>query len=105
MSVTAFTGTNGTAQAGTNYTPETQTLVFNKGVMTNYFVIPILDSQATFQDTTVDLELEDASNAIIASPSSAILTIASSLIGPGFLSFSQTNYTVSEGATNAVITV
>jgi uncharacterized delta-60 repeat protein/uncharacterized repeat protein (TIGR01451 family) len=105
VSVTAYTGTNGTALPYTNYIPTTQTLTFNIGVMTNYFLIPILNSPTTFEDTTVELELEDASNAIVASPSTATLTIASSQTGPGFLTFSQTNYTVSEGATNAVITV
>jgi uncharacterized delta-60 repeat protein/uncharacterized repeat protein (TIGR01451 family) len=105
VAVTAYTGTNGTALAYTNYIPETNVLVFYPGVMTNYFLIPLLDSLTTFQSTTVELELEDASNAIVASPDSATLFIESSLTGPGFLTFSQTNYTVNEGATNAVITV
>ncbi len=105
VTVTYYTGTNGTAQANFNYIPETNTLTFYPGVLTNYFQVTLLNSQTTFQDTTVDLELEDASNAIVASPSSATLTIASSVTGPGFLTFSQTNYTVAENATNAVITV
>ena len=105
VSVTVFTGTNGTAVPGVNYTPESELIIFYPGVMTNYFVVPLLNSGSTFQDTTVDLEMEDATNAIVASPSSATLTIASVLTGPGFLTFSQPGYTVSEGATNAVITV
>jgi uncharacterized delta-60 repeat protein/uncharacterized repeat protein (TIGR01451 family) len=105
VSVTVYTGTNGSALPYTNYVPETNVLVFNQGVMTNYFLVPILNSPTTFQNTTVDLELEDASNSIVVSPSSATLYISSALTGPGFLTFSQTNYTVSEGATNAVITV
>jgi len=105
VSVTLYTGTNGTAAPFTNYIPTTNILVFYPGVVTNYWLITILDSPNTFQATTVDLEMEDATNAIIASPSSALLTINTVLTGPGYLTFSQSNYTVSEGAGNAVITV
>lgn len=105
VSVTVYTGTNGSALAYTNYIPTTNTVVFYQNVITNYFLVPILNSPTTFQDTTVDLEMDDASNCVIVSPSSATLTIATSQTGPGFLTFSQTNYTVSENATNAVITV
>jgi uncharacterized delta-60 repeat protein/uncharacterized repeat protein (TIGR01451 family) len=105
VSVTVYTGTNGTAVPFTNYVPTTNVLVFYPGVVTNYWLITILDSPTTFQATTVDLEMEDATNAVIASPSSALLTINSVQSGPGYLFFSQTNYTVSEGAGNAVITV
>jgi uncharacterized delta-60 repeat protein/uncharacterized repeat protein (TIGR01451 family) len=105
VSVNVYTGTNGSATPFTNYVPATNTLVFYPGVVTNYWLITILNSPTTFQDTTVDLEMDDATNAVIASPSSAWLTIDSALTGPGYLFFSQTNYAVSEGATNAVITV
>jgi uncharacterized delta-60 repeat protein/uncharacterized repeat protein (TIGR01451 family) len=105
VAITIYTGTNGTAVPSVNYIPETNMLIFYPGVLTNYFLIPILNSPTTYQDTTVDLEMQNASNAIVASPSSATLTIGSVLTGPGFLTFSQTNYTVIEGATNAVITV
>ena len=105
VSVTVYTGTNGTAGPNVNYVPTTNVLVFYPGVLTNYCLIPVLDSPATFQDTTVDLEMDNASNAIVASPSSAVLTIGSVLNGPGFLIFSQTNYSVSEGGSDAVITV
>jgi uncharacterized repeat protein (TIGR01451 family)/uncharacterized delta-60 repeat protein len=104
-SVTAYTGTNGTAAPNVDYIPESSVIVFYPGVITNYFLIPILNSPTTFQDTTVDLELEDPSNAIVTAPSSATLTIGSALTGPGFLTLSSNSYSVSEGATNAVITV
>jgi len=105
VAITVYTGTNGSATPFTNYIPTTNTLTFYPGQVTNYWLITILDSPTTFQDTTVDLEMENPTNTIIASPSSALLTINSVLIGPGFLSFSATNYTVSEGGTNAIITV
>ena len=105
VSVTVYTGTNGTAAPGVNYVPTTNTLVFYPGVTTNYWLITILNSPTTFQDTTVDLEMGNATNAIVASPASATLTINTALTGPWYVLFSQTNYTVSEGAGNAVITV
>jgi uncharacterized delta-60 repeat protein/uncharacterized repeat protein (TIGR01451 family) len=103
--VTAFTGTNGSATPGVDYEPETNQLTFYPGQMTNYFFIPLLDSPTTFEATTVSLGLEDASNAIVTSPSTALLTIGSAQTGAGFLSLSSNVYTVSEGATNAVITI
>jgi uncharacterized delta-60 repeat protein/uncharacterized repeat protein (TIGR01451 family) len=108
VTVTVYTGTNGTAGPFVNYIPTTNVLFFDVGEMTNYFLVPVLNSPTTFADTTVDLEMEDVTNAIIASPSSATLTIGSVLSGPGFLVFSQPSYTVTnvvgdEMATNAVI--
>ncbi len=103
--VTAFTGTNGTAVPDIDFEPETNVLTFYPGQITNYFLIPLLDSQTTFQDTTVNLELANASNALVSAPSSAILTISSALTGPGFLSLSSNVYTVSEGAGFAPITI
>jgi hypothetical protein len=58
-----------------------------------------------FGDQTIGLGLSNPTNASLGSPSNAILTIANVFTGPGVLAFSQTNYTVSVGATNAVITV
>jgi uncharacterized repeat protein (TIGR01451 family)/uncharacterized delta-60 repeat protein len=105
VSVTVYTGTNGTATPYTNYVPATNVLVFYPGVLTNYFLVTILNAPTQFGDLTVDLEMSGASNAVVGSPSSATLTIGSVNSAPGVLAFSQTNYTVSEGATNAVITI
>jgi uncharacterized delta-60 repeat protein/uncharacterized repeat protein (TIGR01451 family) len=103
--ITAFTDTNGTAVPNVDYIPETEVLTFYPGELTNYFLIPLLDSPTTFQPSTVGLGLEDATNAIITAPSSATLTIGSAQTGPGFLTLSSTTYSVSEGANNAVITI
>jgi uncharacterized repeat protein (TIGR01451 family)/uncharacterized delta-60 repeat protein len=105
VSVWVYTGTNGSATPFTNYLPASNLIVFNPNVMTNYFLVPILNASNMFSAQTVDLEMTNASNAFIGAPSSATLTIASVFNGPGYLTFSQTNYTVSEGATNAVITI
>jgi uncharacterized delta-60 repeat protein/uncharacterized repeat protein (TIGR01451 family) len=105
VSVIVYTGTNGTATPFTNYVPTTNVLTFYPGVTNVDWLITLANSPTTFQTVTVDLEMEDATNAIVASPSSATLFINTTLTGPGYLSFSQTNYTVSEGMSNAVITV
>jgi uncharacterized delta-60 repeat protein/uncharacterized repeat protein (TIGR01451 family) len=105
VAITVYTGTNGTATPNVDYTPTTNVLIFNPGVMTNDFLVPLLNATNMFSDQTVDLEMSNPSNTIIGSPSSATLYIDSVYNGPGVLAFSQTNYAVSEGATNAVITV
>ena len=105
VAVTVYTGANGTATPNVNYTPITNTLIFYPGVLTNYFLVPILDSPTTFSDTTVDLEMTGVSNAIVGSPGSAVLTIGAVINAPGTLMFSTTTYTVLEGNTNAIITI
>ncbi len=104
-SVLVYTGTNGSAVPYVNYLPATNLLTFYPGMVTNYWLIYLSNSPTTYQDTSVDLEMEQATNAIITSPNSATLVINSALTGPGFISFSQTNYIVSEAVSNAVITI
>jgi hypothetical protein len=57
--------------------PKTKRAGLLSGGDDQLLAIPILDSPNTFQDTTVDLEMETPANAIMASPSSATLTINS----------------------------
>ncbi|MGA2749443.1 MAG: Calx-beta domain-containing protein [Verrucomicrobiota bacterium] len=101
--VTVYTGTNGTAVPFTNYVPETNAMVFVPGVLTNYFLVPLINSPTQFGDLTVDLEMTGVTNAVETAPDSAVLTIGTVNNAPGVLAFSQTNYAVSEGATNALI--
>jgi uncharacterized delta-60 repeat protein len=103
--VMVSTGTSGSATPYVNYIPESTTLVFNPGVTTLYFNVPLLNATNMFSDLTVDLELGYPTGALPGSPTSATLTIANVFTGPGVLAFSQTNYVVSEGATNAFITI
>ena len=105
VSVTVYTGTNGTATPYVEYTPESVTLTFNPGITTRDFNVPLLNATNMFSDQTVQLELSNSVNASLASPSNATLTIANIYTSPGVLSFAQPSYAVSEGATNAVITV
>ncbi|HEX3720204.1 MAG TPA: Calx-beta domain-containing protein [Verrucomicrobiae bacterium] len=104
-SVTVYTTNGGTAAPGTNYIAVTNTLFFSPGQLTNYFVIPLINSPLQFGDLTVNLGMNNPSNAIVGSPSSAVLTIGTINTGPGVLAFSATNYDYSEGATNAIITI
>jgi uncharacterized delta-60 repeat protein/uncharacterized repeat protein (TIGR01451 family) len=105
VAVTVYTGTNGTAMPGVNYIPASKNLVFFPGTLTNYLLVPLLNSPTTFNDTTVDLEMDAPSNAVVGAPSSATLTIGAVINAPGTLEFSQTNYVFSEGAGSAAITI
>ena len=94
VAVTVYTGTNGTATPYTNYIPTTNVLVFSPNVMTNYFLVPLLNATNMFSAQTVDLEMSNPSNTIIGSPASATLYIDSVYNGPACSALSQTNYTV-----------
>jgi uncharacterized repeat protein (TIGR01451 family)/uncharacterized delta-60 repeat protein len=108
VGVTVYTGTNGTATPNVDYTPTTNFLVFNPGVMTNYFLVPVLGATNMFGSQTVDLEMSNPSNTFLGSPSSATLYLNSVNNGPGVLSFSQPSYSIvapGTGVTNEVITI
>jgi uncharacterized repeat protein (TIGR01451 family)/uncharacterized delta-60 repeat protein len=107
VGITVYTGTNGTATPNVDYTPTTNFIVFNPGVTTNYFLVPMLNPAGMFSNATVDLEMSNPSNTFIGSPSSALLVIIGQN-GPGVISFSQPSYSVvapATGETNAVITI
>ncbi len=107
VGVTVYTGTSGTATPNVHYTPVTNTLIFNPGVTSLDFNIPMLGASNLFSYVTVDLEMSNPSNTFIGSPSSAILTISGNS-GPGVVSFSQPGYSIvapASGQTNAIITI
>jgi len=107
-SVTVYTGTfagSAAAVPGVNYTAVTNVLYFTPGIMTVDWQVPITNALTQFEDLSVALDMTGVSNAIIGSPSSATLIIASVNNAPGVLAFAQTNYFVSEGGTNAAITI
>jgi uncharacterized repeat protein (TIGR01451 family)/uncharacterized delta-60 repeat protein len=103
ITVTVYTGTNGSATPGLDYLAASNTVVFYPGVITNLFLVPLLNNLNMLNDETVDLELTDPVGAFLAAPSQATLTIATVYAGPGIVSFSQPSYTVSEGAGTAQI--
>jgi uncharacterized delta-60 repeat protein len=104
VSVTVYTA-NGSATPYVDYTPTVNTLTFNPGITTLDFDVPLLNATNMFSDLTVGLFMTNPVNTLIEAPSNAVLTIANVLTGPGFLTFSQPNYVVGQGATNAVITI
>ncbi len=83
----------------------TNTLTFTPGIMTVDWQVPIMNSPTQYGDLSVALEMSGVSNAIISSPGSATLIISSVNNAPGVLAFAQTTYEVSEGGTNAAITI
>jgi uncharacterized repeat protein (TIGR01451 family)/uncharacterized delta-60 repeat protein len=108
VGVTVYTGSGGTATPNVDYIPTTNFIVFNPGVMTNYFLVPMLNPAGLFGDQTVNLGMINPSNTIPASPTTAILTIAAVYGGPGVLAFSQPSYSIvapNAGMTNEIITI
>ncbi len=59
VTVTVYTGTNGSAAPGVDYIPTSNMLVFYPGVMTNLFLVPLLNNTNMLSDQTVDLELSN----------------------------------------------
>ena len=107
--VSFTTLTNGTAAIGTDYTPVAQTVVFNPGVSNVVVPIPINNNNIVEGNRTVLLLLTNATGTTLVNPTNAALTIIDTVNAPGQLSFSASNYTVTEGGgvgfTNAYITV
>ena len=107
--VSFTTLTNGTATIGTDYTPVSQTVVFSPGVSNVVVPIPINNNNIVEGNRTVPLLLTNAVGTTLVNPTNATLTIIDTVNAPGQLSFSATNYTVTEGGgvgfTNAYITV
>jgi len=100
------TTTNGTAVAGVNYLIVTNvTVTFLPGESSRTVTVPLLHNLAAEGNKTVSLALSVPTGTVLLNPSSAILTINDVDQAPGTLLFSQAAYVVSEGATNAVITV
>ena len=104
-SVNFATTTNGTAVIGLNYTPVTNLFTFQPGDTNLSFKIPIFHDLAADGDKTVTMVLSNATGAFLLSPSTAVLTIIDVDRAPGLISFATTNYVVSEGAGNLIVSV
>ncbi|MEA3397763.1 MAG: Calx-beta domain-containing protein [Chloroflexota bacterium] len=70
-----YATSDGTAVAGSDYTTATGTLTFSPGVTSQTFTVPITDDTEIEGDETVNLVLSNPANALLGSPSSAVLTI------------------------------
>lgn len=100
-----LTTTNGTAGIGTNYWPVNRRVTFLPGESNAVVQVPLVYDPTSPGNLTVTMELTNAVNALLFSPSSAILTILDVDKMPGQFVLSQTNYVVSESAGTALITV
>jgi len=72
-----YSTSDGTAVAGTNYTPTSGTLTFTPGQLSQTFAVPVRDD-GVFQltDLTLNVNLSSpSSNAVIGSPPTAVVTL------------------------------
>jgi hypothetical protein len=99
-----YATSDGTATAGSDYTPVSGVLTFAPGVTSQTFPVPILDDLLDEPDETVALTLSVPTNATLGTPSAATLTILDDDAAPT-IQFSAGNYTVGEAAGMAPITV
>jgi hypothetical protein len=95
---------NGTATAGSDYTPASGVLTFAPGVTSQTFPVPILDDLLDEPDETVALALSVPTNATLGAPNTAALTILDNDTAPT-VQFSSGTYTVNENGGPASITV
>ena len=101
-----FSTGGGTASNGTNFLSVTQTLTFTNGQLAANVFVPIIYNPAITGDKTVNLILSNPTGgAALGSPSNAVLTIADAEFSPGVLTFGTNLFSVSENATNVIITV
>jgi hypothetical protein len=101
-----LTTTNGTATPGTDYLPvPLQLVTFDPGVSDVQVSVHVPQNLLPEGNTTVGLQLTNASGSLLAAPTNATLTIIDTVIAPGTLSFSATNYVAGEGDTNAYLTI
>ena len=104
-SVEFFTTTNGTAGPNTNYIPVTNIVNFTPGQVSNFVTVPLIHTPQAEGNTTVGLEITNAINALLFSPSTATLTIIDVDQIPGQFTFAQTNYIVDESAGSVTLNV
>ncbi|GDY18897.1 hypothetical protein LBMAG56_02420 [Verrucomicrobiota bacterium] len=103
VTVTYATTTNGTAVAGVDYQAVSGVLTLAPGVMTTNIVLPLIDNRSVTSNRTVEVALSGVTGgAALAVPTTAVVTI---LEDDSAISFVSANYSVGEGATNAVITL
>ena len=98
-----FHTSGGTATAGQDYAAIAMTLTFGAGEITKFVDIPIFPDALVEGDETIVLTLSNpTAPATLGAQKTAVLTIRDAQMG---LQFSAPTYTVSEGTTNATISV
>ncbi len=101
----AYSSSNGTAVAGSDYTSVSGTLSWPDGDNTDRtFTVPILEDSDAEPAETINLSLSAAAGAPLGAIASAVLTINAS-DNPGTVNFSSPDYAVDEAAGTVTITV
>ena len=100
----SFATVNGSATAGIDFRATNGILVFPANTAAKTFSISITNNTIVDADRTFTVELSSATGALLGAQSIALVTITNNDFG-GAISFGSTNYSVSEGGTNAVITL
>jgi hypothetical protein len=98
-----YVATNGTATADLDYAPVSGVLVFPPGVTNLSFIIPIINDPLDELPETVTLALLAATNAVLATPTNATLTLIDDDNPVAY--FSASSYTVTENAGLAEVRV
>jgi uncharacterized delta-60 repeat protein len=93
---------DGSAVGGQDYVPQNSSLTFNPGETNKTFSITILNDALVEPDETVNLSLSLPVGAVLGVPATAVLTIVNDDTDVEYL---LAQFTVSETATNATITV
>jgi hypothetical protein len=98
-----YATSDGTAQAGVDYTTASGTLTFTAGQMSATFSVQLFNNPAAEPDETVNLTLSSpGGGGVLGTPSAAVLTI---LADNPLLQFSAATYSVGEQGKQAMITV
>ncbi|HZF01516.1 MAG TPA: Calx-beta domain-containing protein [Methylomirabilota bacterium] len=100
-----YTGTNGTAIAGTDYIPTNAIITFNPGDSTATVQVPIINNNLAEGNRTVELLLTNEIGSLLYAPSNAALTIIDTVNAPGQLYFAASNYVASESDPGITLTV
>jgi hypothetical protein len=97
-----------TATAGLDFTNMAGSLAFAPGVVSQSFVVPVVDDQFVEGSETVSMFLTNAAPFGIGSlgiQTNATLTIIDNDFGVGVLGFASTNFSAFENAGVAVVTL
>jgi len=99
-----YATSDGTAQAGVDYTAISDALTFAPGDISKTFTVPIIDDEGVELDETVILTLSGPSNAALGTPASATLTIVDNE-GTPCVQYDSLSFNVGEGDGSATIVV
>lgn len=96
---------NGTAVSPANFTAVSGVLTFGPGVTSQTFKVKTASSTGSNPDRTVNLQLYGATGGAIATGTNAVLTIVNNAFTAGHIAFTATNFTASETAGTAVVSL